>query len=261
MIGLLAVVGDVYPISLVAARPVRTFPAYSNRSAFHIEQMQTKVLCVIVLVGLLTSVAAGCLSPNAYPKYPIATVSPAANHDTVLERFIAADYNATAQNVNIDTWEVRWINGTALIVNAEGQLKGANNTVSISKTVKRLSSINASNEVMSAYDLRNYTQVQGANANATLYAEAIGKNATVFKVYEQTTQSSSSLTVARVMQFDDIIAITGTTTAQTPTPIPAPIAVPQSPTPTPAPALEPTPEPTATRRPIFPFRPTPTPAP
>jgi hypothetical protein len=213
--------------------------------------MRAKVLCaMIVLVGLII-VAAGCLSPNARPQFPTTSLSPNGNHDAVLERFIAADYNATALNVTISKWQVKWINGTALIVNAEGKQTGTNNTVSISKTVKRSASINASTATVNAYDLTNYTRAANANATAALYAKAVGKNATVFRAYEKTTASSSSLNIARVMQFDDIIAISDTTIAQTPapSPTPTPTAVPQSPTanptavPTEVPA-QPTPQPT-----------------
>jgi hypothetical protein len=226
--------------------------------------MRTKVLCLIALVGL-SSIAGGCLSPNANPRSQAN-----AAHDAVLERFIAGDYNATAQSVTIDTWEVKWINSTALIVNADGHQKGTDNLVSINKTVKRLASIDASNDTMNTYDLSNYTQVQSASVNETIYAQAIGKDATVFKVYEETSQSPTSLTVARVMQFDDIIAISETTTSQTPsaTPTPLPQYVPPAPTPQPTPI--PTEAPTATPiapfgptfplPPFFPIFPTPTPA-
>lgn len=223
------------------------------------QPMRAKVLCLIALVGL-SSIAGGCLSPNANPR-----TQANATRDAVLERFIAADYNATARNVTIDTWEVKWINSTALIVNADGHQKGTGNYVSINKTVKRLASINASNDAMSTYDLSNYTQVQSASADATLYAQAVGKNATVFKVYEDTSQSPSSLTVARVMQFDDIIAISETTISQTPSATPAaPTPLPQYPPPaTPIPTEAPaaTPKPFGPPLPSFtPLFPLPTPA-
>jgi hypothetical protein len=186
-------------------------------------------------------------------------LSPAANHDAVLQRFIAADYNATALNVTISKWQVRWINSTALVVNAAGQQTGTNNNVSISKTVKRSASVDASNAIVNAYDLSGYTTAADANATAALYANALGKNATVFRAYEKTTQGSSGVTVARVTQFDDIVAISHATIAQPPTssPAPTPTAAPLSPTagptagPTELPTAAPTAGPSATPKPGF----------
>jgi hypothetical protein len=205
--------------------------------------MHAKVLFVIVLVGLI-SVAAGCLSPNARPEFPTTSLSPTGNHDAVLERFIAADYNMTAQNVTITKWQVKWINSTALIVNAAGRQTGTNNNVSISKTVERTSSVDASTAIVNAYDLTSYITVANANATAALYAEAVGKNATVFRAYEKTTQGSSSVIVARVMQIDDIIAISDTTITQPSTPSPTPITAPTT-NPTAWPTEQPTEQPTA----------------
>jgi hypothetical protein len=208
--------------------------------------MQAKVLYSIILIGLICA-GAGCLSPNSRPEFPTASSNGAGNHDAVLERFVAADYNATALNVTISSWQVKWVNSTALIINAAGKQAGTNNNVSISKTVKRFPSLNDANDTMRAYDLSNYAQVPNGNATSALYAKAVGKNAAVFRAYEKTTRSSSSLTLARVMQFNDIIAISDTTIVQTPTPTPAPTALPQSPSATPpaAPTQAPTPEPTA----------------
>lgn len=209
--------------------------------------MHAKVLYAIVLVGLI-SVAAGCLSPNARPEVPTTSLGPTA-HDAVLERFIAADYNATALNVTITKWQVKWINSTALIVNAAGQQTGTNNNVSISKTVKRSASVDASTAIVNAYDLSGYTTVADANATAALYATALGKNPTVFRAYQKTTQDSSSATVVRVTQFDDIVEISDSTIAQSPTSslAPTPTAAPQSPTagPTVGPTEQPTAWPTA----------------
>jgi hypothetical protein len=214
--------------------------------------MQAKVLYSIILIGLICA-GAGCLSPNSRPEFPAASSNTAGNHDAVLERFVAADYNATALNVSISSWQVKWVNSTALIINAAGKQAGTNNNVSISKTVKRFASMNDANDTMRAYDLSNYAQVPNGNATSALYAKAVGKDAAVFRAYEKTTRSSSSLTLApsltlaRVTQFNDIIAISDTTIVQTPTPTPTPTALPRSPSPTAtaAPPQAPTPEPTA----------------
>ena len=172
--------------------------------------MQTKVLCLIALILLLSSGAAGCANPKAYPTdYPTEVVSSVV-HDAVLEKFVAADYNDTARNVTISTWEVKWINDTAITVHSVGRLKGANNTVSTNKTVMHLESINASTAIFRSYNLTGYAQVQTATENATLYKQTVGHNATVFTVYEKNSRSVSSLTVARVTQFDDIITISNT---------------------------------------------------
>jgi hypothetical protein len=176
--------------------------------------MQKKVLCLIALILILYSGAAGCADPKAFPSgYPTEDLSSSSVvHDAMLEKFVAADYNNTARNITISTWEVKWINGTAVTVHAEGRWKNGNNTVSTNKTIMRLGSLNASTAFVKSYNLTGYAQVQTANENVTLYTQAIGHNATVFRVYEKTSQSSSSSAVARVTQFDDFVIISSTTT-------------------------------------------------
>jgi len=217
--------------------------------------MQKKVLCTLLIIVLFASVTAGCANTSSYPNYPTAPQSSPVTHDAVLEKFVAADYNDTVRNITINKWEVTWNNSTALIVHAEGGLKGANNTVSINKTAMRLPSINASTAFVNAYNLTGYSQVQIANVNATIYQQATGHNATVIRMYENTSQSPSSLIVARVTQLDDIVVISSTTTTPAPTPTPTP-----TPSPTPTPTLTPTPTPTQTPTPT-PIPPTPTPTP
>jgi hypothetical protein len=225
----------------------------------YIKRMQKKVLCTLLIIVLFASVTAGCANTSSYPNYPTAPQSSPVTHDAVLEKFVAADYNDTARNITINKWEVTWNNSAALIVHAEGGLKGANNTVSINKTAMRLPSINASTAFVNAYNLTGYSQVQIANVNATIYQQTTGHNATVIRMYENTSQSPSSLIVARVTQLDDIVVISSTTTTPAPTPTPTATPTPVPPTPTPTPAPVP-PTPTPTPAPVPPT-PTPTPAP
>src|SRR5665647_1889202 len=121
----------------------------------NLDEMQKKVPYLVALILILSSGAAGCVNLNSYPSgYPNeASSSSSMVHDAVLENFIAADYNNTARNISISTWEVKWINGTAVTVHAEGRLKGANNAVSINKTVMRMASINASTAFVGSYNL------------------------------------------------------------------------------------------------------------
>jgi hypothetical protein len=137
--------------------------------------MQAKVLYSIILIGLICA-GAGCLSPNSRPEFPAASSNTAGNHDAVLERFVAADYNATALNVSISSWQVKWVNSTALIINAAGKQAGTNNNVSISKTVKRFASMNDAptiSAIMPKYQtamrLRRFTRKQ--SGRMPLYLE------------------------------------------------------------------------------------------
>jgi hypothetical protein len=205
--------------------------------------MQKVVLCLIALILLLSSGVAGCANPKAFPSgYPTEDLSASsAVHDAVLEKFVAADYNNTARNFTISAWEVKWINGTAVTIHAEGRGKNENGTVSTNKTITRLASLNASTAFIGSYNLTGYAQVQTANENVTLYTQAIGHNTTVFRVYEKTSQSDSSSTVATVTQFDEFVVISSTTT----TPAPELPTLTPSPSPTAATTLTPTPFPTA----------------
>ena len=74
-----------------------------------------KLFSFIIAMLLLTVVIAGCASTNTYPVQPT-------SHDSLLETFVAADYNYTARNVTVKAWDTKWVNATTVNVVATGNL-------------------------------------------------------------------------------------------------------------------------------------------
>ncbi len=186
----------------------------------------------------------GCTSPTS----PSPTPTP---HDPLLEGLVAAEYNQTAKNATITTWQVVWNNSTTVSVQFALQNQTQNIAASGNRTFIRFASTDAATSFVNSSNLSGYVLTANVPISEAalggLYENVTGHPPSEYKVYAKTSGDQYKLTVLDIAQADDVVTIGNVTTQRTgvgPTssPLPSVLAAP-TPTPTPAVSLIATPTP------------------
>ncbi len=199
---------------------------------------------LFVILTIIVGIS-GCVSP--------ATPSPtptAAAHDPLLEGLVAAEYNQTAKNATVTTWQVVWNNSTSVNIQFALQNQTQNIAASGNRTFMRFASTDAATAFVNSSNLTGYTLTANVPISEValggLYENVTGHPPSEYKVYAKSSGDQYTLNVLDIAQADDIITIGNVTTLRTgatPTSSPLPSLIPV-PTPTPAASLVATPTPT-----------------
>ncbi len=202
-----------------------------------------RLVVTALLFVILTIVStSGCVSPPS----PSPTPMP---HDIILEQFVAAEYNQTAQNATITTWQVVWNNSTTVSVQFAWQNQTQGTAESGNRTFIRFASTDAATAFVNSSNLSGYALTANVPTSEAalggLYENVTGHPPTEYKVYAKTAGDQYSLNVLDIAQTDDVVTISNVTTLRTgvtATSSPLPSALP-APTPTPVVSLIATPLP------------------
>lgn len=203
----------------------------------------------LLVVILMAIGASGCTAPTS----PSPTPTP---HDPLLEGLVAAEYNQTAQNATITTWQVVWNNSTTVSVQFALQNQAQNIAASGNRTFVRFASTDAATSFVNSSNLSGYVLTVNVPISEAalggLYESVTGHPPSEYKVYAKTSGDQYKLTVLDIAQADDVVTTGNVTTQRTgvgPTSSPLPSILP-APTPTPTPAVSliatPTPVPPTT---------------
>jgi hypothetical protein len=163
---------------------------------------------VIALLLVLIVSSAGCTTTTTTSPSPSPTAS-AATHDTLLQSLAATDYNNTAKNYTITSWDVLWPNSTTVKIQASISNSSQNQTASVNETFMRFPSNDAATAYLNTYNSTGYTYSSPTPTTDILYYQATGRLPTVFQGYTKT--SSENYFV--VTQTDDVIQILELNTA------------------------------------------------
>ncbi|MGZ7161969.1 MAG: hypothetical protein ACXVI8_04885 [Halobacteriota archaeon] len=209
------------------------------------KRKEHRIVAAALLVVILMIVgASGCVSPTS----PSPTPTP---HDALLEGLVAAEYNQTAQNATITTWQVVWNNSTTVSVQFALKNQTQNIAASGNRTFIRFASTDAATSFVNSSNLTGYSltanvPISEADLGGS-YENVTGHPPAEYKVYAKTSGDQYTLNVLEIAQADDVIAIGNVTTLRTgvgPTSSPLPSVLP-APTPTPEASLIATPTPEA----------------
>ncbi len=203
------------------------------------------VTAALLSVFLIVIATSGCVSQPS----PSPTPTP---NDTFLEGLVAAEYNQTAQNATITTWQVVWNNSTTVSIQFASQNQTQNTAVSGNRTFMRFASTDAATAFVNSSNLTGYALTANVPiseaALGRLYENVTGHPPSEYKVYLKTSGDQYTLNVINVAQADDVIELGNVTTQRTgvgPTSSPLPSLLPV-PTPTPVVSLIATPLPPTT---------------
>ncbi len=201
--------------------------------------LATIALLAVIIALISTS---GCVSPQSSSPTPMP-------HDAILERLVAAEYNQTAQNTTITTWQVVWNNSTAVSIQFAWQNQTQGIAENGNRTFIRFASTDAATTFVNGSNLSGYALTANVPTSEAalggLYENVTGHPPTEYKVYAKTAGDQYNLNVQDIAQADDVVTIGNVTTLRTgvtATPSPLPTALPV-PTPTPVVSLIATPLP------------------
>ncbi len=219
----------------------------AQRSRMTGKMRKDLVLVVAALLGVILTIVgtSGCVSPPS----PSPTPTP---HDAILERLVAAEYNQTARNVTITTWQVVWNNSTTVSIQFAWQNQTQGIAENGSRMFIRFASTDAATAFVNSSNLSGYALTANVPTSEAalggLYENVTGHPPSEYKVYAKTAGDQYNLDVLDIAQADDVVTIgnvttlrTGVTTTSSPRPTPLPV-----PTPTPVVSLIATPLPPAT---------------
>ncbi len=194
------------------------------------------VALLVVVLGIVST--SGCVSPTS----PSPSPTPAP-HDPLLEQLVAAEYNQTAQNATITTWQVVWNNSTTVNIQFALQNQTQNIAAYGNRTFLRFESTDAATSFVDGSNLSGYALTANVPiseaALGRLYENVTGHPPSEYKVYAKTSGDQYTLNVQDIAQADDVVTIGNVTTLRTavgPTSSPLPSVFP-APTPTPTPVV------------------------
>ncbi len=206
----------------------------------------TLVALLAVVLGIVST--SGCVFPTSSSPSP----TPAA-HDPLLEQLIAAEYNQTARNATITTWQVVWNNSTSVNIQFVLQNQSQNTAANGNRTFLRFASTDAATSFVDVSNLSGYALTENVPISEAslgkLYENVTGHPPSEYKVYAKTVGDQYALNIQDIGQADDVVTIGNVTTLRTAvgstsSPLPSVLPAP-TPTPTPVASLVAMPSPSA----------------